>query len=227
MPQTCHHAQQVVFHASQIQIVKNMQYMHLSRTKRCRKANKRFAKHVPTLFFSLSWWPVYTECKRIDLFDLNACWSPHLKISPVHFSWQVANSVIFCFWTDPLLSSHMRLWMSDGSFTQCILKIHQSGYSAVSLLHGHMKLLPFWCMFCGHHTAMHQFACHFTSSRIRREHACWAVACHLHFWQNDWDLLHATVVTRGWSRYKNKSQHRKLTLEKKILHIYTYIPLRL
>ena len=46
---------------------------------------------------------------------------------------------------------------------------------------------------------------------------CLAVTCHLHFRQNDRDLLHATVVTRGWNRYRNKSQHRKLTLEKKII----------
>ena len=44
-----------------------------------------------------------------------------------------------------------------------------------------------------------------------------AVTCHLHFWQNDQDLLRATAVTRGWNGYRNKSQHRKLTLEKKIL----------
>ena len=44
-----------------------------------------------------------------------------------------------------------------------------------------------------------------------------AVTCHLHFWQNDQDLLHAAVVTRGWNGYRNKSRHRKLTLEKKIL----------
>ena len=31
------------------------------------------------------------------------------------------------------------------------------------------------------------------------------------------DLLRATAVTRGWNGYRNKSQHRKLTLEKKIL----------
>ena len=30
-------------------------------------------------------------------------------------------------------------------------------------------------------------------------------------------FLRATVVTRGWNRYRNKSQHRKSTLEKKIL----------
>ena len=44
-----------------------------------------------------------------------------------------------------------------------------------------------------------------------------AVTCHLHFWQNDRDFLCATVVTRGWNGYRNKSQHRKSTLEKKIL----------
>ena len=44
-----------------------------------------------------------------------------------------------------------------------------------------------------------------------------AVTCHLHFWQNDRGLLCATAVAQGWNGYRNKSQHRKLTLEKKIL----------
>ena len=26
---------------------------------------------------------------------------------------------------------------------------------------------------------------------------CLGVACHLHFWQNDWGLLHATAVLRN------------------------------
>ena len=47
-------------------------------------------------------------------------------------------------------------------------------------------------------------------------YACLAVTCHLQFWQNDRDFLRATVVTRGWNGYRNKSQHRKSTLEKKI-----------
>ena len=58
---------------------------------------------------------------------------------------------------------------------------------------------------------------HFMQSHIRKVHACLAVTCHMHFWQNDQDLLHATAVTRVWNRYQNKSQHRKSTLEKKIL----------
>ena len=47
-------------------------------------------------------------------------------------------------------------------------------------------------------------------------YACLTVTCHLYFWQNDQDFLRATVVTRGWNGYRNKSQHRKSTLEKKI-----------
>ena len=59
--------------------------------------------------------------------------------------------------------------------------------------------------------------CHFMQSHIRKVYACLAVTCHLHFWQNDRVLLHATAVTWGWNGYPNKSQHRKSTLEKKIL----------
>ena len=59
--------------------------------------------------------------------------------------------------------------------------------------------------------------CHFIQSHIGRVYVCLAVNCHLHFWQNDRALLRATAVTRGWHGYRNNSQHRKLTLEKKIL----------
>ena len=59
--------------------------------------------------------------------------------------------------------------------------------------------------------------CQFLQSHICKVHACLTVTCHLHFGQNDRDLLHATVVTQGRNRYRNKSQHRKSTLEKNIL----------
>ena len=42
-------------------------------------------------------------------------------------------------------------------------------------------------------------------------------SCNLHFWQNDQDLSCTTAVTWGWNGYRNKSQHRKSTLDKKIL----------
>ena len=55
--------------------------------------------------------------------------------------------------------------------------------------------------------------CHFMQSHIRKVYACLAVT----FWWNDQGLLRATAVTQGWNGYRNKSQHRKLTLKKKIL----------
>ena len=39
-------------------------------------------------------------------------------------------------------------------------------------------------------------------SHIHKVYVCLAVTCHLHFWQNDPDLLHATVVTQGWNGYR-------------------------
>ena len=66
--------------------------------------------------------------------------------------------------------------------------------------------------FCVHHTP-----CHFMQSHICKVYACLVVTCHLRFWQNDQGLLRATAVTRGWNGYRNKSQHRKSTPEKKII----------
>ena len=78
-----------------------------------------------------------------------------------------------------------------------------------------MKLLP--CRRVLYRPYNHA-SCHFMQNRhIRTVHTYLAVTCHLHFWQNDRDLLRATAVTRGWNGHRNKSQHRKLTPEKRIL----------
>ena len=45
-----------------------------------------------------------------------------------------------------------------------------------------------------------------------------AVTCHQNFWQNDWDVFHATAVTHRGGTDTEMSQHRRLTLEKKIPH---------
>ena len=65
--------------------------------------------------------------------------------------------------------------------------------------------------------------CHFMQSHIHRVHACLDVTCHLHFWQNDRDLLHITVITvggaqgGGWGggRATGTSQHTKLAWRRK------------
>ena len=108
-----------------------------------------------------------------------------------------------------------RMWfyMSEQLFIVFFFYIHRSG---VQRWHGwcHKKLLPSRHVLC---TPYNHAPCHFMQSHIHKVYACLAVACHLHFWQNDRDLLRATAVTQGWNGYRNKGQHRKLTLEKKIL----------
>ena len=71
----------------------------------------------------------------------------------------------------------------------------------------HMKLLPSRHVLC---TPYNHAPCHFMKSHIRKVHTYLALTCHSH-------VLRATEVTRGWNGYRNKSQHRKLTLEKKII----------
>ena len=58
-------------------------------------------------------------------------------------------------------------------------------------------------------------SCHFMLSHIHRVHACLAVTCHLTFGRMT-RKFYVTAVTRGWND-GNKSQHRKLALEMKIL----------
>ena len=76
----------------------------------------------------------------------------------------------------------------------------------------HKKLLPYRRVL---RTRYNHAPCHFMQSHICKVYACLAVTCHLRFWQNDRGLLRATAVTRRWNGYRNKSQHRKLTLENK------------
>ena len=78
----------------------------------------------------------------------------------------------------------------------------------------HKKLLPSRHALC---TPYNHALCHFMHSHIHKVYACLAVTCHPRFWQSDWGLLRATAVTQGWNGHRNKSQHRKLTLGKKIL----------
>ena len=117
------------------------------------------------------------------------------------------------------MRSHVVLheWLSFYSafFLFFSLNIHQSGVlTALAWLVPHKTAAVSAQVLC---TPYNHAPCHFMQSHIRKVYACLAVTCHLHFWQNDRDLLRATVVTWGWNGYRNKSQHRKSTLEKKIL----------
>ena len=81
--------------------------------------------------------------------------------------------------------------------------IHRSG--VLQRWHGwcHKKPLPSRRVLC---TPYNHAPCHFMQSHIRKVYACLRVTCHLHFWQNDRDLLrHIAAVTLGWKGYRSKS----------------------
>ena len=104
-----------------------------------------------------------------------------------------------------------------GFLYRVFLNIHRSDlFTALACLVPHETAAVSAQVLC---TPYNHVPCHFMQSHIRKVYACLTVTCHLHFWQNDRDLLRATAVTRGWIRngYRNKSHHRKSTLEKKIL----------
>ena len=78
------------------------------------------------------------------------------------------------------------------------------------------------CCHLGAHSAYIIQPCTSLKHHVMQHHACTvpvclAVTCHPHFWQNDQDLLCATAVLWGRNGVLNESQHKKLTLEKKIL----------
>ena len=105
------------------------------------------------------------------------------------------------------------MWVTG--FIARFLNIHRSGVlTALAWLVPHETAAVSAQVLC---TPYNHVPCHFMQSHIRKVYACLAVTCHLHFWHNDRDLLRATAVTRGWNGYRNKSQQRKSTLEKKIL----------
>ena len=133
-----------------------------------------------------------------------------------YYYWLLLCSAILRSWADSL-RSHVILheWIASYS---AFLNIHRSGVlTALAWLvpqKSAARESQSRRVLC---TPYNHAPCHFMQSYIRKVYACLAVTCHLHFWQNDRGLLRATVVTRGWNGYQNKSQHRKLTLEKKIL----------
>ena len=47
-------------------------------------------------------------------------------------------------------------------------------------------------------------------SHVRKVHVYLAVTCYLHLWQNDWGLLRAIAVTRGWNGYRIKESVQKV-----------------
>ena len=124
--------------------------------------------------------------------------------------WSLLYSTVLCSRADSL-HPHviLREWLS---FYIVFLNIHWS-----DVLTALTWLVPHETAAILAHSVYTIQPSHFMQSHIHKVQACLAVACHLHFWQNDWDLLFTTAVTRGCNGYRNTSHCRKVTLEKKIL----------
>ena len=120
-----------------------------------------------------------------------------------------------CSRADLLCSCRMWFWMRDCAFYSAFWISTEVAYSATCCMadatwngcyigaRSVYTIQPCTCL-----------QCHFIRNHIRRVHVGLAVTCHLHFWQNDTDLLHATEVTReGLEPGTFRSRGRRSTTE--------------
>ena len=153
---------------------------------------------------------------RIYLFYMNTCLAFHVEISPKRFTvatiallstfGQTHCALVVCDSDRVTAALHSAFWI----FTKMVAAVFSC----------YMAGATWNCCRLGASSVIQPFTSlqsHFTRSHVRRLHVWLAVTCHLHFWQHDRGLLRATAVTRGWNGYRNKNQHRKLTLAKRIL----------
>ena len=76
--------------------------------------------------------------------------------------------------------------------------------------------------FCVYHATMSRYFMQSHVGCVMR--ACSAVTCHLHFWQNDRDFVHAAAVTRGWNGYRNKTPAQKVDPGERFLFCFAFYP---
>ena len=118
--------------------------------------------------------------------------------------------------------------MNGCSFTQCVSNICRNGVPTALFGCYTAGAACNCCRLCARSVYTIQpctsSQCHFIQRHKCMVHVCLAVPATCTWGQstlrqNDRDLLRDpyTAVTRGWNEYQNKSQHRKLTLAKKIL----------
>ena len=120
-----------------------------------------------------------TNCYRAGATCMRAWW------------WLLLYSAILRSRTDSL-RSHVILheWLA---FHSAFLNIHRSDVlTALALLVPRETVAVSAQVLC---TPYNHAPCHFMQRHICKVYVCLAVTCHLHFWQNDRDLLHATAVT--------------------------------
>ena len=142
-------------------------------------------------------------------------WIKNLNLNQPWWWWLVLYSAILRSQADSL-RSHVILHEWLAYFIARFLISTEVVY--LQRWHGwcYMNLLPSRRVLC---TPYNHAPCHFMQRHIRKLYACLAVTCHLHFSQDDRDLLRATTVTRGRNGYRNRSQHRKHTPSTAFRHL--------
>ena len=107
-------------------------------------------------------------------------------------------------------------YMSDQLFIARFLNIHRSGVlTALACLVPHETVAVLAQVLC---SPYNHAPCHFMQSHMHKVYECLAVTCHLHFWQNDQDLLHATAVTWGWKDTKMRVSTESRPWRRKFSH---------
>ena len=121
-----------------------------------------FSEHVGFVRVANACWNRVLDSRGLEL---NGTLAKRLRLDYYDY-WLLLNSAILRSWADSLCSCHMWLWMCG-----CILNSFCSFFffflrppkqctdSAIWSLHGwcYVKLQSSRCMFCVHHTTMHQF----------------------------------------------------------------------
>ena len=129
--------------------------------------------------FSFTWWiHPYSSCSFL-LSDAHSAKSlTHLHCWVIWDCWSL--SILHSLCSHVILHEWLALYSA-------FLNIHCTEVVYLQHWHGwcHMKLLPSRHVLC---TPYNHRPCHFMQSPISPVHACLAVTCHLHFWQNDQDF---------------------------------------
>ena len=132
--------------------------------------------------------------KRSDLFSFDLC---SLLLKPILF-------VRLIHWLMITFIQHYCPLSRAGSLRSHVIPHEWTAFHSAFLNINRSRVLTALASLVPHETAAvsaqvmctpyNHAPCHFMQSHIRKVYACFAVTCYLHFWQNDRDLLRATVA---------------------------------
>ena len=126
------------------------------------------------------------------------------------------NQIQHIYWVScwsVLYSTILHSWAASLVFSFLLLNIHCNG-----VLIALTQQVPHETAAISAHSVYTIQPCHFMQSHICKVRVCLAVTCHLHFWQNDRDLLGAAAVTEGRTDTKIRVSTESQTRRRKFSH---------